>query len=166
MESDTSRHRFKDFLQKLPWSPNLHSHADLRDQIFAATQIGNMDACSPDLTVEALRKVVIGLVYMLSGRGGGSDSVRTLAQQKAAQALSWMCFNPEAPDLILEGGLKVLVSVLTSESLDRCVLIETIALCGWLALSGDDKAFQLGATNEVRCCSRTECPCRQVLECG
>jgi hypothetical protein len=141
--------RFADLLHKLPWSPNLHSHAELREQIFAATHIGNLDACSPDFTVDALRKVVTGLIYMLSGRGGGSDSVRTLAQQRAAQALSWMCFNPEAPDLILEGGLKVVVSVLTSESLDRNVLIETIALCGWLALSGDDKAFQLGVTNEV-----------------
>ena len=112
-----------------------------------------MDVCGPEFTDENLSKVVPGLVYMLSGRGGGFESVRSLAQQKAAMALSWICLNPKAPELIMERGLKVLIAVITLDSLDRNVLIETIALCGWLAIAGDDMAFQLGATNEVR----TEC---------
>ena len=150
MQVADDRPRFIDLLHKLPWSQSLHSHADLREQIYAASYISHMDVCSQEFTQDSLKKVVAGLIYMLSGRGGGADSVRAVAQFRAAQALSWMCFNPEAPDLIMERGLKTLIAVITSDSLDRNVLVETIALCGWLALSGDDKAFQLGATSEVR----------------
>jgi hypothetical protein len=149
MQGVDDRPRLNDLLHKLPWSSSLHSHADFKEQIFAATCISHLDVCSQEFTPDCLDKVVTGLLYMLSGRGGGSDLVRAVAQHRAAQGLSWVCLNPEAPNIIMERGLKVLAAVITSDSLDRSVLVETIALCGWLALSGDDNAFRLGEISEV-----------------
>ena len=50
--------------------------------------------------------------------------LRVQAQQKAACALAWLCFNPSVPELFFEDGradknIGILISTLNTDSHDR-----------------------------------------------
>ena len=141
-------------LDKLPWR-RLHEHPDIKDQIEAATAITAMDLATTECKGDSLRNVVRGLMYMVSGKTSGSDALRLLAQGRAARALAWLCFLDDIPRIFFEGPAQgnseylLTLSRLIVETHDRAVLIELLALIGWLANASDDYAQLLGGETDM-----------------
>ena len=142
-------------LDDLPWSRRLHEHPEPKAQISAATAIASMDLSkSIDSKGETLKNVVRGLMYMVSGKTSAAEALRMQAQAHGARALAWLCYLDEVPGILLDGAqqgsdyLSTLSRVIM-ETHDRSVLVELIALVGWLANASDDYAQIVGSDTDI-----------------
>jgi len=141
-------------LLDLPWK-RLHEHGELKQQINGADLISAMDVNTIDTKGETLRNVIRGLMYMISGKGSGNEAMRLQAQARAARALAWLCDLDEVPRIFLEGAaqgnsdnLSTLSRVML-ETHDRSVLLEFVALVGWLANASDEYAQLVGSEIDI-----------------
>ena len=142
-------------LDDLPWSRRLHEHPEPKTQISAATAIASMDLAKVESKGDTLKNLVRGLMYMISGKTSSADYTRQLAQARAARALAWICYLDEVPGIVLEGAQQgnsdhlSTLSRLLVETHDRAVLVELIALVGWLANASDDYAQLVGSDTDI-----------------
>jgi hypothetical protein len=95
-------------------------------------QIANINLISKPETYggDLLRKVLRGLLFMLSGKGTSQEPLRRESQRLAARALSWLCWVAEVPGILLEkpadgavgfrSGMRTIAQCL-HESNDRAV---------------------------------------------